>query len=156
MLLTDEDLEQIKEHKLSIEEVNEQILNFEHGFKPIELYKPAIVGYGIKQYTEQETEDLISLYEKEKENYSIIKFVPSSGAATRMFKDLYVFLAEYIDEEKTPLSSFPSVKTKIDNIEDFAFYNLLENKMEASGLSITKCKKDKDYRIIIEYLLTNK
>jgi hypothetical protein len=156
MLLTDEDLEQIKEHKLSIEDVNEQILNFENGFKPIELYKPAVVGYGIRQYTEQEIETLISLYETEKEKYSIIKFVPASGAATRMFKDLYVFLAEYIDEEKTPLSSFPSVKTTIDNIEDFAFYNLLKNKMEESGLSISKCKKEKDYRTIIEYLLTNK
>lgn len=156
MLLSKEDIEQIKEHGISEEDVNKQIDNFIYGFTSTCLVKPATIGDGIRQYEDEDIDKFISIYEEKKTYLNILKFVPASGAATRMFKDLYKFLDEYKNEEETPLSSFPSTETTINNIEKFAFFNLLDNKMKEAGLNIKDCKKDKDYKTIIEYLLTDK
>ncbi|MCH3924629.1 MAG: DUF4301 family protein [Bacteroidales bacterium] len=156
MLFSNEDLEQIKNHKLSVEQVDGQINNFINGFDSIVLYKAATIGDGIKQYNEDDIARLESFYLEKKDDYKIVKFVPSSGAATRMFKDLYSFLSNYVDEKTTPLSSFSYVKTTIDNIKQFAFYNKLEEKAKQNNTSIDSLILAKDYKTIIEYILTEK
>lgn len=156
MTFSQKDLAQIKVQGLTETEVLTQIENFRTGFAPMNLKAAAKIDDGIKNFTEDETEQFISLYDKEKDNYSITKFVPASGAATRMMKDLYNFVEQYKDEGSTPLSDFPKAEQVIKNIKNFAFYNELNTKMQKDNLSIAECIEKKAYKTIIEYILLEK
>lgn len=156
MNFSDADLIQIKKHGLTLEEVNQQLEYFIKGFPYVSLLKEATIGNGIRQYNEKQAENLIKLYKDSKDEYSITKFVPASGAATRMMKDFYSFLSEYIDEDSTPIINFSSVKHAIDNINNFAFYDLLVKCMTEQGYSLKDCLNRKDYKTIIEFILTEK
>lgn len=156
MEFSQQDLKQIKKQGLTLEEVNQQLEDFNNGFPYMWIVKPATVGDGIRQYDDKQTAEFVKLYEDNKDKFTITKFVPASGAATRMMKDFYTFLSEYTDEESTPIDSFPKVKEAIDNIEKFAFHDLLVNCMDKAGISIENCLKQKDYKTIIEFIVTDK
>ncbi len=156
MIFSKEDVEQIKAQGLTIKEAEEQVDNFINGFKPMHLKKAATIGDGINSFSKKEIKGFVSLYKNEKNNIKVMKFVPASGAATRMMKDLYSFVDEYKDEKRTPFHTFPLVKKLIENIKDFAFYPALEEKMKADKLSVEKCLEKKDYKTIVEYILTEK
>lgn len=157
MEFTKEELKQIKHHSLKESDVLQQLADFQDGFLSSDLVDSARVDNGaIKAYTDKQIEDYIALYDNEKDKYRITKFVPSSGAATRMMKDFYAFLSDYKDELSTPLDSFGSIKNAIQNIRKFAFFPLLKDKMLADGLDIAKCLKNKEYKTIVEYILTDK
>ncbi len=92
-MLTELDLKQLKEKGLSLNELNSQVESFVKGFPYLQLVKPAIVNDGIIKLDPEEVDNLIDLY-KAFEG-SRMKFVPASGAATRMFKHLFEFRVEY-------------------------------------------------------------
>ena len=100
-MFTDNDLEQITQRELSPEAVEKQISYFKSGFPPLEITQAASVGNGILRMTPEQVEHYAALYSKESPQKNIVKFVPASGAATRMFKDLFVFV------EKFPHSELP-------------------------------------------------
>ena len=82
-------------------------------------------------------------------NASIVKFVPASGAATRMFKDLYDFKSSF-DSSKNTLEDFPKVKEVIDNIRQFAFYESL------LPFGVENALKEKDYLKVVELILEDR
>ena len=156
MEFSSEDLKQIKRQGLTMEEISRQLEDFTHGFPFMSVVKPATVGDGIKKYDAEQTADLVKFYDDNKDGYSITKFVPASGAATRMMKDFYSFLSEYNDEKSTPVSEFKTIKQAIDNIDKFAFYDLLVNVMNDKGIALDDCLKKKNYKTIIEFIVTDK
>lgn len=156
MIFTKEDVEQIKAQGLTVKEAEEQVENFVNGFQPMQLKKAATIGDGINSFSTQEIKDFISLYQSEKDKIKVMKFVPASGAATRMMKDLYSFVDEYKDEKRTPFHTFPVVQKLIEHIKEFAFYPVLEQIMKKDNLSVEQCLKVKDYKTIVEYILTEK
>lgn len=156
MEFSQKDLQQIQKHNLTAEEVNRQLEDFQKGFPFISLYKPATIGDGIRKYSDDQQRELIDLYESSKDNYRITKFVPSSGAATRMMKDYYSFLSLYKDEKTTPLDNFPTIKQAIENIYEFAFVDNLQKALKKDNLSLENCLQTKDYRTIIEYIVSEK
>lgn len=113
-----EDLLQIQKNGLTVEEVNKQIDLFKTGFPYVNITEPASANNGILCLTENEIENLISLYDADINDYSVVKFVPASGAATRMFKDLFEYLS---DGKKTDV-----VQKVLANINRFAFYDDLK------------------------------
>ncbi|QSE99167.1 DUF4301 family protein [Fulvivirga lutea] len=129
--------------------VEEQLNRFKNGFPFLSIKKPATVGNGIIKLSEADLDHFISLYSKEAGNYEITKFVPASGAASRMFKRLFEFLTE--DESESEDSKF--LKKFFGGIEHFAFYNSLNKKLEAQGTSIEEAKKNKNYHQIVKALL---
>lgn len=156
MIFSKEDVEQIKAQGLTIKEAEEQVENFVNGFKPMQLKKAATIGDGINSFSKQEIKYFISLYRNERDKIKVMKFVPASGAATRMMKDLYSFVSDYKDEKATPFHTFPLVQKLIENIKDFAFYPALQEAMEKDNLSVEQCLKTKDYKAIVEYILLEK
>ena len=91
-----EDLEQIRSKGISQEDVIQQIANFKTGFPAIVLDSPATIDNGGIFHLSPEDEDFyIRYFDEHSTDKKISKFVPASGAATRMFKDLYAFTSVY-------------------------------------------------------------
>ena len=59
------------------------------------LVAAATIGKGIDSYDDNEVKEFIELFEAKQKDLSIVKFVPASGAATRMFKFLFQFLQNF-------------------------------------------------------------
>lgn len=95
MNFTDKDIQQIEKKGLTEKKVEEQIQLFNAGLPFINLKEAAIVGNGILQLDNSEKEDFINYFNNKRDSISILKFVPASGAATRMFKFLFQFIEDY-------------------------------------------------------------
>ncbi|NSW45277.1 MAG: DUF4301 family protein [Bacteroidales bacterium] len=142
-----DDLEQINKQGISINEIEKQLHYFRQGFPFICLAKPATLGDGIFVLNAENEINFINLYNEYTHQHKILKFVPASGAASRMFKDLYA----YIENEKT-LGQLPSVQQVIEHIEKFAFYNVLKKLLSEAGFEIKKV----DAKKLVEFILTHK
>ncbi|MEG2319056.1 MAG: DUF4301 family protein, partial [Mucinivorans sp.] len=113
------DLAQIQGHGLTLEVANSQIENFCNGFPFLAIDRAATTGDGILKMDIAQASVLAATYEKLlSSGLSVIKFVPASGAATRMFKELF----EYVEQDKTS----PAVEQTLNNITKFAFYDDLK------------------------------
>lgn len=112
-MFTEQDLKQIAAHGLSLCEVEQQIDNFRKGFPYLNIKSSATVGNGICAIDEAAAEELRAEYRAAANNLKVEKFVPASGAATRMFKDLFAYVNE---GEMNP------VVEKVEaNLDKFAF-----------------------------------
>ena len=132
-IFSDSDIEQAQKRGISADALNEQWIRLQHGFPFIKLERAATVNDGIIQLTNSEMSRLKNVFENHSEDYDILKFVPASGAATRMFKavrELY----------ETPLSK--EAKTVLEKIEDFPFYPDLEKLMAEKEISLSELKKN--------------
>lgn len=152
-----QDLEQLEALGLTCEHVQEQIDHFKEGFPKCRLDAAATPeNNGIQCLSDKE----ITRYEKQYRALSkgkkILKFVPASGAATRMFKDLYSFSSTYFGVAKNFDKEFPEVKAFLENLRTFAFYNDLKTCMESSDLDIEDYMRRGDYTTVINFLLNEK
>ncbi len=93
-MLTDKDLSQITERGISLEKIENQIDFFKNGFPFMPLIEAATIGNGILQFDENELVKYISLFQNKAGALKLVKFVPASGAASRMFKSLFSALEE--------------------------------------------------------------
>jgi hypothetical protein len=98
---TEKDIEQIKSKGLSLEQVNNQIALFKAGLPFLNLMDAATVNSGILKLEKPEKEYYINKFQERRHTISLLKFVPASGAATRMFKFLFQFLAEYTPDKES-------------------------------------------------------
>lgn len=113
-MLTKKDLAQLEEKGQTLEEFNHYMELLKSGAEPAELVRPALPGDGIRRLSDKETEELESLWRQEGGNWSVEKFVPASGAATRMFREFHAYLKE--GTESSGVTLF------FENLEDFAFF----------------------------------
>lgn len=95
MKLSKEDIGQLATKGIKEDKVEEQIKIFQRGNLPVNIHAAATVGKGINQYDQEQRQGFSRYYDDHKDAYDILKFVPASGAATRMFKSLHVFLDEF-------------------------------------------------------------
>jgi hypothetical protein len=152
------DLTQIKDRGSDLQTVEKQIENFKKGFPFSNLQKAATIGDGILKLKEPELETLKTYFDKESQSKKVLKFIPASGAASRMFKSLFNYLKESKNGEKSKDElftdkSFNSVYNFVSNITNFAFYNSLKAAMEKEGKIIESILQDEEYSVIIDYLL---
>ena len=120
-MFTTEDLKQIEKHGLSRESVEKQLENFRKGFPYLKIIRSARVGDGIMAIDAAQADLLRAEYREAQRRLKIEKFVPASGAATRMFKDLFSFV------ESGEMNSV--VEKLSENIERFAFAEALFEKV---------------------------
>ena len=78
-----------------IETVQIQLESFKEGFPFLSLVAPATPTRGIQVWSESQVKDYQSYFEKRASDLELVKFVPASGAASRMFKDLFSFFISY-------------------------------------------------------------
>ncbi len=148
-MFSKKDLEQIKDKNIDIKTVNKQIENFKNGFPYANIQKPATVGDGIIKLSSEEIKKYADMYETASKTKKIVKFVPASGAASRMFKMLFSFAEEYNEGDKLfENTDFNSPSTFFKNLEKFAFYDDLNK--------ITDLKDNKNFVEIVLNLLTEK
>lgn len=130
------------------ETVSQQIESFKSGFPFLTITAPATPDNGIKVLSEEELDHFVETYPLNAAGIEVVKFVPASGAASRMFKDLFAFL-----EGDGDLSSSPFAQKFMDKIEQFAFYEDLNKVLKDRGTSIEDCLDRKDYKEIVAALL---
>ena len=128
-MFTEKDKQQIKNRSSKLGNVLSQIENFKKGFPYLEVRDAASVGNGIIKLTEENLQNRISLYDKKTASgIKPLKFIPASGAASRMFKDLFEALekCEKADDGNQVLSENKAAHQFLENKEKFAFYNDLQ------------------------------
>ncbi len=120
-MFTPEDLDLFAEKGIDVHTVEEQLASFKSGFPFLRILSSASVGNGILSLDEQQTQYYLDLWEGYlKDNHKVVKFVPASGAASRMFKDLFAFLSADYSEPQTDFE-----KKFFNSIEHFAFTPIL-------------------------------
>jgi len=153
-MFTEKDIEQIEKQNLTIKEVENQLERFKKGFPFLNLVKPATIDDGIIQLNEAEVNAYAKLYDDLKPE--ALKFVPASGAASRMFK----FLFEFYRQAKNKYESLnkienDEVKKFFRDIKKFAFYDELRLTLQSAGYDIDKLLINGEYKTILHYLLTS-
>ena len=125
-MLNAKDLEQLSEKGISQEKIEEQLSCFVKGFPFLEIEASASVEKGIKVIPAESQPAYMAAWDAYlTKNKRILKFVPASGAASRMFKNLFAFLsADYAE----PTTDFE--KKFFADIRKFAFYQALNRKCE--------------------------
>ena len=113
-MFSKEDLQQIEQHGLTQAQVEQQIENFRKGFPYLKIVRAAAAGDGVLVMSDEQITQAEARYNDAAANIKVVKFVPASGAATRMFKELF----EYVNDDKRT----PGIDKLLDNIEKFAFW----------------------------------
>ncbi len=151
--LTPSDLNQLKQKGISEDQIERQLNEFKTGFPFLKLEAAAAVGRGIVSPSEDEVSKYIKTWnDYKKVGKKVMKFVPASGAASRMFKNLFAFIdAEY----DCPTTDFE--KDFFDNIHKFAFFSELDAVcLKNEGNGIDGLLSEKKYKTIVSNLLESK
>ena len=149
-MLTPEDKNLLVKKGISEQQIAEQLVCFEKGFPFLKLDAAASIEKGIMAPAENEVKTYLEAWDTYKEGEkTIVKFVPASGAASRMFKNLFEFLgADY----HTPKTDFE--KKFFDHIHSFAFFNDLNAAcMDNTGKTIDALISEKNYKPVVANLL---
>ena len=121
-MITEKDLLQLSERNISENQVFQQVAQLKRGTKHVNLTRPASIEDGILRLNPDQIHALTETFEKDKEYYKFIKFVPASGAASRMFKDLFSFMENGMETQFTDIF--------FAHIQHFAFFGDLNKATE--------------------------
>jgi hypothetical protein len=135
-----------------IEDVVKQIENFRTGFPFLPVTDAASVNHGILRVSEENLRNYINEFDSAaRSGLSLIKFVPASGAASRMFKALFSALEDLNagKSENEVLASNKGTKEFFDRAADFAFYSELTTAIRNNNETIS-------LQALLKYLLTEK
>ena len=149
-MLTQQDLRQIAQRNISEEQINTQLKQFETGFPFLKLEAAAAVGNGIIAPDKEERNKFVKAWEDYKaEGKRVVKFVPASGAASRMFKDMFAFVNADYD---VPTTNFE--KKYFADLEKFAFYEALDEVCKKNeGKSIKELISNGQYKAVAAQML---
>lgn len=158
-MFTEQEIKGFHERGISPETVKSQIAHFEKGFPFIQLEAPATVGDGILVVPEAETDRLVQLYDSESRDLFLIKFVPASGAASRMFSHLFALqdaLNEPGADAKAILADEKNKLTRefFEQLPHFAFYDELRESLQQQGIDLQTNVNNNDYLAILNGLLS--
>ena len=149
-MLSEKDLQQLAAKGITPEKLEQQLGEFKTGFPFLKLEGSAVIGKGIVAPSAEEVKTYVKAWDDYKaEGKKIVKFVPASGAASRMFKDMFAFVdAEY----DVPTTDFE--KKYFDNIEHFAFYDALDALLkEQKGKGVKELIAEGDYKSVAKGML---
>ncbi len=142
------ELLQIHQKGITHDQVSGQIDFFKKDFTYLNIVRAAIPGDGIELLNHAVLDELIRSYEADICDKQIVKFVPASGAATRMFKSLFESLTKIPGSELSL-----DVLQVFKKLDSFAFYPDLVEKIRQNGQDINVLLKNDQYQIIINYIL---
>ncbi len=124
-MFTEKEIRQIEARGLTVEAVERQIENFRRGFPFLKIVRAASPADGVLTVDERRAAEAVARYEKAADGLEIVKFVPASGAATRMFKELFAF----VNEGKRGAG----IDRLLEHIEEFAFWPELKAVLPAGA-----------------------
>ena len=157
----DRDLKQIKEIGLTPEKVLRQIEAFKKGFPYARLNRPCTVGDGIHVLSRSDLNRYGEHYSEAALSGRAMKFVPASGAASRMFKAFLAVnsLYERITDKEISCekhSDHRAVQEFVRGLGRFSFFEDLRSAMAGDDLDMKALLEKGEYKPILEYLLTVK
>lgn len=138
-MFTPNDLNLLKAKGISPEQAEEQLENFSKGFPYLPIVEAATAGRGIHCFNSAQIEALTALYNSVRTEKRVVKFVPASGAATRMFKDLFTHV-----QQESPNRASEEV---LNHITRFAFGSQLQALCKERGIPMSES------RAVLETLL---
>ena len=150
-MLTQEDKDLLAKKGISEQQIAEQLACFEKGFPYLKLFAAASVeNRGIMLIGEDAKKTYLAAWDSYKESdKKVVKFVPASGAASRMFKNMFEFLGADYD---VPTTDFE--KKFFNNIKNFAFYADLDAACEKNnGKGIDALVAEGNYKAVVANLL---
>lgn len=125
-MLTKDDMAQLGQRGVSEETLMTQVERFKTGFPYLKIYDSARPGEGITVLTPQEEAEAVARWDKYlADGGDVCKFVPASGAASRMFKSLFSF----VDGDKDTAPEGSDVDNLLRNIHDVAFFGQLDEQL---------------------------
>jgi hypothetical protein len=132
-----------------VDAIQQQLESFKQGFPFLRLVGPATPARGIQVWEENQVQHYQSYFARKAAELDIVKFVPASGAASRMFKDLFSFL-----ETDGDLAKNGFTQKFIGNLRQFAFFQDLDAALQQEGESIASLLENKEYQKLVAALLT--
>ncbi len=159
-MYTKEDLKSFKHRNIKPEHVNRQLDNFRKGFNYVRLAEPATVDNGIRRLTPEERDKLLKRYREACTTVKMVKMVPASGSATRMFKDLFSFMETYKDNTAEFLKFMQekgsgTMHDFFFKLDQLPFYNRLSDVIAEDGRNLEKMIQKREFIPILRYLLTD-
>lgn len=157
-IFTERDFKQIKEKGISIEKIEQQLFFYENGIPKIELYKPATIGDGILKINTESSKEYTTLFDSQKHKFDIKKFVPASGAASRMFKFLQEFLNDF-DAENETINAYinrtgnKELEVFSVGLKNFPFYQELLSKTKEAYPNFSSLERDEKLLLFVKTLL---
>ena len=148
-VLTGEDIRRIEAEGLTEDKVLVQLEFFKMGASPVRLNRACTVGDGITVIPKEKMEELMTIHDEAAGKGRMLKFVPASGAASRMFREWY----RYYDSRS--LDSDPEMGADFAlKLNRYAFYDDLRGTVSRAGYDIADLVKDRKFSVILEYILT--
>ena len=150
MIFTEADARRIEKEGLTCEQALAQIDLFKRGVCPVKLNRPCTISDGIITIPEEDVTKMVALYEEAvRKGRSMLKFVPASGAASRMFRDWYIYL------EKGSLDARQRAEFTRD-LKRLAFLRDLREVILRNGEDLENMMEDNRYADVLAYILTSK
>ncbi len=153
-MFTPDDILQIVVRGSQIERIKQQIENFKTGFPFLKIIEAASHDHGIILLSDDEKAKYISVFdEKVAEGIELIKFVPASGAASRMFQSLFTALEDFQKgKDQSEAIRHRGVAKFLEEIDQFAFYEDLKKLAAKENISIEEVPAQK----LLEWVLLEK
>lgn len=135
MGLSSLDFVQIYQHGIPVENIKRQLAIFKNGIPKMQLISAATFNKGIVKFSEKEFSEKAAFFDQEKSKFKLLKFVPASGAASRMFKFLSVFLSDFKIGEET-INAYVNRKKDTDlavfivGMNKFAFFKTIDEQLK--------------------------
>ncbi|MFS4415927.1 DUF4301 family protein [Maribacter sp. 2307ULW6-5] len=131
---TEKDQEQLRQKGIAAATVAAQLNTFKEGIPFVQLEKAAVIGDGIQKFSKEDAQQKINLFKERAEGLSLLKFVPASGAASRMFKALFNFL-EGFDPTTETLETYldrtgdKAMGVFANGLQQFPFYDAVMQRL---------------------------
>ena len=144
---TPSDLAFLQQRGSTPEQVEQQLELFSKGFGYADIDRPAVLGDGILKLEEDEIEELAADYIDMATGKKAVKFVPASGAASRMFKDLFLYLTDKSEESRCKALQF------LADLPQYPFYEALDAELAKTGHHLDQEIRGGNVELILNCLL---
>lgn len=139
---TSRDVEEMKKRGVTPEEADAQLHRLRKGVLPTTVYAPCTPEQGVVVLEDHDADRLAEIFIEQKQRIEVVKFVPASGAASRMFRHVY---------EANPEN--PLFRDFIAHIRDFAFYPALEKAAQRLATSVDRLIEDENWPALSALIL---
>jgi len=154
------DFVQIYEHGIPLGNIQKQLSIFKNGVLKTDLVEPATLFNGILKLSDQDFQEKAAFFDSHKSDLKLMKFVPASGAASRMFKFLSDFLNEY-DILNESINAY--INRKKDNelaifivgMDKFSFFETVHDKLKEEFVDFDSLDRDYKNYYFIKLLLAS-
>jgi len=153
-VFSERDLRQFNTRGISPDVVISQLETFERGIPAVKLIRSCVPGDGIVKLSKKELKTYSKEFEAVAAKGRVQKFVPASGAASRMFKQLLTSYEQLLMGDKDEKSEeLKSMQQFIESISKFAFYDQLKEKLEGKSESLDELLDSGGYHRILAAIL---